>query len=129
MALAIADAYERFHSLTVDRDVLLAAGLLQDASKLIEMEPGDDGTAVKSEIGARYPHAFWGSHVALEHGLPHAVCAIILDHTPQSPRFPASLEGKILHYADQLDIIAVYKDRWDKKLYITMGGEARIGAC
>jgi hypothetical protein len=43
MALAIADALERFHGITLDRDMLVAAGLLQDVSKLVEMQPGPDG--------------------------------------------------------------------------------------
>jgi hypothetical protein len=59
------------------------------------------------------------AHVALKHGLPDAVCHIILSHTPQSAAFPASLEGKILYYADQLDVLAIYRDRWEKRLFIT----------
>jgi hypothetical protein len=66
-----------------------------------------------------YPHAFWGAHLALKHGLSDAVCHIVLSHTSQSPRFPMSLEGKILYYVDQIDILAIYKDRWRKELFIT----------
>jgi hypothetical protein len=40
MALAMADALERFHGIKLDRDMLVAAGLLQDVSKLVEMQPG-----------------------------------------------------------------------------------------
>jgi hypothetical protein len=117
MALAIADAFERFHGVLVDRDLLIAAGLLQDVSKLVEMKPGDEGEALNTEIGSLFPHAFWGSHVAIQHGLPLSICEIILDHTPQAARFPRTLEGKILYYADQLDILAVFGDRWRKELF------------
>lgn len=97
MALAVADAFEQFHGVTVDRGVLIAAGLLQDASKLVEYRRAADGAVTYTELGATYPHGFWAAHVALQHGVPDAICNIILDHTPQSARFPASLEGKILY--------------------------------
>jgi len=118
MALAVADAFERFHGVQVDRDVLLAAGILQDASKLVEYELRD-GEVVLTQLGRTYPHAFCAAHVALRHRLPDAVCHIILAHTPQAASFPASIEGKILYYVDQLDVIAIYKDRWRKELWIT----------
>ena len=119
MALAVADAYERFHNVRVDRDVLIAAGLLQDASKLVEMRPAPDGKAAWSEMGRRYPHGFWAAHIALRHGVPDAIGHIILTHTPLAPRFPESLEGKILYYVDQLDVLAFHRDRWRKDLYVT----------
>jgi hypothetical protein len=40
-------------------------------------------------------------------------------HTPQAPKFPDTLEGKILYYLDHLDVIAIFKDRWRKELFIT----------
>jgi hypothetical protein len=118
MALAVAAAFEKYHGVTVDRDVLLAAGLLQDASKLVEYELVE-GRVTLSELGRTYPHAFWAAQAALRHGLPDSVCHIILSHTPQAAQFPTSLEGKILYYVDQLDVIAIYKDRWRKELWIT----------
>jgi hypothetical protein len=119
MALAIADAFERFHGVKTNRDVLVAAALLQDASKLVEMNAKTDGSTEASKKGKAYPHAFYGAHVALKHGVPDEICHIILTHSPQAPKFPVSLEGKILYYADQLDVIAIYKDRWIKDLFIT----------
>jgi hypothetical protein len=92
--------------------------LLQDASKLVEYGMRD-GRVVLTEIGQTYPHSFWAAHVALKHGLPDAVCHIVLTHTPQAAQFPASLESKILYYVDQLDVIAIYRDRWSKELWIT----------
>ncbi|GAC1653094.1 MAG: hypothetical protein NVS9B1_01670 [Candidatus Dormibacteraceae bacterium] len=118
LALAAAEVFERFHGVRVDRDTLLAAALLQDASKLIETRPGADGSEL-TEVGRAYPHAFWAAHQALLEGLPEAVCRIVLTHTPYSSRFPDSLEGKILYYVDQLDVIAVHGDRWRKQLFIT----------
>ena len=118
MALAVADAFEKFHGVRVDRDVLLAAALLQDASKLIEYAPAGE-EVVYSKLGKQYPHAFWAAHVALQHGLPDSVCHIIIHHTPQAAKFPSSLEGKILYYVDQIDVLAIHGDRWRKDLVIT----------
>ncbi len=118
MALAVASAFERFHGVKVDRDVLVAAALLQDASKLVEYTL-IDGVVALSAIGREYPHAFYAAHTALKHGVPDAICHIILTHTPQAASFPTSLEGKILYYVDQLDVLAIHGDRWRKQLMIT----------
>src|ERR1700680_2940118 len=119
IALAVADVFERFHGARVDRDILIAAGLLQDVSKLVEYRPDGHGGAEFTELGENFPHSFWAAHVALKHGIPDSVVQIVLTHTPHSTTFPASLEGKILYYADQLDVIAIFRDRWRKELFIT----------
>ena len=118
LALAAADVFEKYHGVAVNRDVLIAAGLLQDVSKLVEYEPDGDSNGY-TEDGRRYPHGFLGAHAALARGLPAEVCEIILTHSPTASRFPASLEGKILYYADQLDVIAIFGDRWYKMLMVT----------
>jgi hypothetical protein len=118
LALSAAEVFERFHGVVVDRDVLVASALLQDVSKLVEYQPGPDGASLTT-LGKGYPHAFWAAHVALAHGVPDAVCQVILAHTPNSPKFPDSIEGKILYYVDQMDVIAIYGDRWRKELFIT----------
>ena len=51
--------------------------------------------------------------------MPNSVVHILLTHSPQAPKFPTSLEGKILYYVDQLDVLAIFKDRWRKELFIT----------
>jgi len=119
MALSVAEAFERHHGVKVDRDHLIAAAILQDASKVVEYQPDAEGKAELSRIGRNYPHAFWVGHLALRHGLPDELVHSLLTHSPQAPKFPNTLEGKILYYVDQLDVIAIYKDRWRKDLYIT----------
>src|SRR5690606_13348386 len=98
MALAVADAFERFHGVKVNRDHLIAAASLQDASKVVEYDAGPGDTAVFSELGRQYPHSFWAAHVALRKGIPDEVVHVLLTHSPQAPKFPATLEGKILYY-------------------------------
>ena len=119
MALAVAEAFETFHKVKVNRDYLIAEAALQDASKVVEFRPGENGEAVFTERGKAFPHAFWAAHLAANKGLPDEICHVLLTHTPQAPKFPDTLEGKILWYVDQLDVIAIFKDRWRKDLYIT----------
>jgi hypothetical protein len=121
LALGIADTFERFHRVAVDRDVLVAACLLQDASKLVEYRPRDGGGIEKTELGRALPHAFEAARLALEEGVPMAVVHIIATHSPQAPRFPESIEGKIVYYADQLDVIAIHGDHWRKEQVIRRG--------
>jgi len=118
MACAIADTYARFHGIRTDRDVLLAACLLQDASKLVEYRPKKGGGVEKTEIGKNYPHAFSAAQSALAHGVPMSVVHIILTHSPSAAKFPQSLEGKIIYYADQLDVIAIHGDDFVKEQVI-----------
>lgn len=120
LSLAIADIFKKHHGLEINRDYLIAAAVLQDASKLIEYAPGDEpGDVVRTDIGSWTPHAFWCAHLCALHDLPKQITNTILTHSPQAAQFPKTIEGKILYYADQLDVIAIYKDRWVKKLFIT----------
>jgi hypothetical protein len=119
MSLAMADALEKHHGIKVNRDYLIAAAVLQDASKVVEYAPGPDGKAVRTEIGKQYPHGFWCAHLAVEKGVPHEVGHVMLTHSSSAPKFPETLEGKILYFADQMDVIAIHGDRWKKHIFIS----------
>ena len=119
MALAVADAFAAYHRVTLDRDRLIVAAVLQDASKIVEFARDASGKVAPTERGRHFPHAFWAAHVALQHGIPDEIVNIILTHTPHSPKFPDSLEGKILYYVDQIDVLGIHGDRWRKDISIT----------
>jgi hypothetical protein len=119
MAMSVADLFERHHGIKVNRDYLIAAAVLQDASKVVEFAPDAEGKVVATDIGKQYPHAFWAAHLALRNGIPDEIVHVLLTHSPQAPKFPATLEGKILYYVDQIDVIGIHKDRWRKELFIT----------
>lgn len=121
LCLAIADIFETVHKVAVDRDVLIAAAILQDASKVVEYQPASGGGVEKTEIGKTYPHAYWAAMLATRHGVPPQVVHIILTHSPSHAKFPDSLEGKIIYYADQLDVIAIHRDGWKKESFIRRG--------
>jgi hypothetical protein len=56
--------------------------------------------------------------LAAQKGLPEAIGHILITHSPQASRFPQSLEGKIIYYVDQLDVIAIHGDHWVKESII-----------
>lgn len=119
ISLAMADAFATHHGLKVNRDHLIASAVLQDASKVVEYEPAPNGGGSKTAIGKNFPHAFWCAHLGVLHGLPAEVCDTILTHSPSAGRLPLSLEGKILFFADQIDVIAIHGDRWKKHLFLS----------
>lgn len=118
LCLAVADSFEHHHGVKVDRDVLIVAAILQDASKVVEYRPKPGGGVERTAVGRTYGHAFWVTMLAAQKGLPDAVSHILITHSPQAARFPQSLEGKIIYYVDQLDVIAIHGDHWVKESII-----------
>lgn len=118
MAVQVAETLKEFHKVEVDMDHLVAAALLQDASKLVEYEPDGNGGCVMSKRGKLFMHSFYGGHVALELGVPEEIVQTIVTHSPDSPVFPQTLICKILFYVDQTDMAAIGGDRW-KKMNVT----------
>ena len=114
MAIHVAETLKEFHHVDINMDHLIAAALLQDASKLVEYEPTEDGGCVMSELGKTFAHSFYAGHVALNHGIPYDVAQVILPHSPDSPVYPQTLICKILFYVDQTDMAAIGGDRWRK---------------
>lgn len=109
-ALATADIVQSLHGIVADRDVMLAAGLLHDVSKLVEYQPDGAGGARTSEFGKLIQHAAYGAHKAWEKGVPDEVVHIIISHTRNSNKPPRTLEGLIVHYVDYLDTDALLFD-------------------
>ncbi|MBX9595826.1 MAG: HD domain-containing protein [Roseomonas sp.] len=118
LALAIADVLARFHGTKIDRDVLIAACLLQDASKLVEYQPKPGGGVEKTAIGRAMPHAFEAARLAAQHGVPLPVLHIIATHSPSAAKLPETLEGRIVYLADEIDVTAIHGDQFVKEQII-----------
>jgi len=84
-----------------DRDLIVAAALLHDASKFQEYAKTDDGYD-KSELGYKIQHSLYAAHVALNVGLPLDVVHLIVSHTPMAFVKPKLPEGWILREVDGL---------------------------
>lgn len=122
-AMKLADVAE-FAGVPVDRDLLLAGALLQDADKLTLFHPESFEETV---IARSAQHTFYGAHVALEAGLPWEVVHLILSHSKNTNVRPRTTEAVLLHYADYVvcdirgrkegwdDLYAEIKPKWSRR--------------
>jgi len=99
VALFIASRLEKSMGIFVNRDLLIASVLLHDLGKAFEYRKEGDHF-VKSDIGKKFMHGFWGAYIALEESIPKDVVHLVFTHSHDSPLYPQFLEGIILHYAD-----------------------------
>lgn len=87
-------------ALPIDMDTVIAGAMLADVGKLLEYERGPDGSIRQSERGEALRHPFIGVALALESGVPDAVCHIIAAHAAEGDLVNRSTEAYIVHYAD-----------------------------
>lgn len=87
-------------ALPIDRDTVIAGAILADVGKLLEYELGPDGKSRQSERGEALRHPFTGVALALECGVPEAVCHIIAAHAAEGDLVKRSTEAFIVHHAD-----------------------------
>jgi putative nucleotidyltransferase with HDIG domain len=127
IALAIADGAKTSLNRSFDRDLLLAACLLHDASKPVETEPAtpdDRGASPRqvrlSKLGAHLQHGVYAAHKVLARKMPIELAHLIVTHTHASNNRGKSWEAAILFYADYAATDAVlstlhremYLERW-----------------
>lgn len=86
-------------SLDIDMDTVIAGAILADVGKLLEYEKGD-GEVRQSERGKALRHPFTGVALALECGVPDAVCHIIAAHAGEGDMVQRTTEAIIVHHAD-----------------------------
>jgi len=86
-------------SLTIDLDTVIAGAILADVGKLLEYEKVG-GKAVQSDRGKNLRHPFTGVALAMECGVPEAVCHIIAAHAGEGDLVQRSTEAIIVHHAD-----------------------------
>ena len=87
-------------ALLIDVDAVIAGAILADVGKLLEYELGPDGKSRQSERGESLRHPFTGVALALECGVPHAVCHIIAAHAAEGDLVKRTTEAFIVHHAD-----------------------------
>jgi len=86
--------------LPIDLDVVIAGAILADVGKLLEYEIGPDGKSRQSERGEALRHPFTGVALAMECGVPDAVCHVIAAHAAEGDLVQRTTEAFIVHHAD-----------------------------
>lgn len=126
VALQIAETARAMHGRSYDRDILIAACLLHDASKPLESQPdgeakhGDVVSGKTSELGRQLPHAVYATHMILQRKLPLALAHLVVTHTHSVNVRGNCWEAAVLFYADYADTDAgvsqagdtLYSQRW-----------------
>ena len=87
-------------ALPVDIDIVIAGAILADVGKLLEYEIGPDGQSRQSDRGEALRHPFTGVALAMQCGVPDAVCHIIAAHAAEGDLIKRSTEAFIVHHAD-----------------------------
>ena len=102
IARASAEAMQEFmgRALPINLDTVIAGAILADVGKLLEYELGPDGKSRQSERGEALRHPFTGVALALECGVPDAVCHIIAAHAAEGDLVKRTTEAYIVHHAD-----------------------------
>ena len=115
-AVALAPVWEEVHGVRFDHDVLVAAALLMDVSKLVEAKPKPGGGSEQTDLGRALPHAVYAAHLALQKGLPLSIVHVLTAHSPNGGKAPNTPEAHLLDWVDQADISAFGFDIWRRKV-------------
>jgi 23S rRNA maturation-related 3'-5' exoribonuclease YhaM len=92
------------NALPIDMDTVIAGSILIDVGKLLEYEKVD-GKAVQSARGKMLRHPFTGVAVAMECGVPDAVCHVIAAHAGEGDLVVRTTEAMIVHHADFMSFL------------------------
>lgn len=87
------------NALPIDHDTVIAGAILADVGKLLEYETVE-GKTRQSRRGEMLRHPFTGVALAMECGVPDAVCHIIAAHAAEGDLVKRSTEAIIVHHAD-----------------------------
>jgi putative nucleotidyltransferase with HDIG domain len=102
-AIALADAQAKAYAqmpYNVNRDRLIAGGLLHDVGKLLETEKDGQGGFRKSRKGMYARHPVSGAILAAKCGMPDDIVNTIACHAKEGEGAPKVLETVLIHQAD-----------------------------
>ncbi len=117
IARQAAEAMQQFMggALRIDLDTVIAGAILADVGKLLEYETGNGGQARQSERGEMLRHPFTGVALAMECGVPDAVCHVIAAHAAEGDLVKRTTEAYIVHHADFMAFLPFKNSRNLKK--------------
>ena len=91
-------------ALAIDMDTVVAGAILADVGKLLEYEKVD-GEVRQSDRGKALRHPFTGVALAMECGVPDAVCHVVAAHAGEGDMVKRSTEATIVHHADFMSFL------------------------
>lgn len=104
IALQVADEFmAKYPELEIDRDTVIAGGLVHDVGKAWEFDPVNRKRWKASQKQSGRPsirHPAYGAHICLTVGLPEEVAHIAMAHSGEGELLVRSLECMIVHQAD-----------------------------
>lgn len=108
MAIKAAEEWEVYgERFKLNKDYLIAGGILHDVGKLIEYEKDADGKTIKSYLGKNLRHPFSGCALAVKNGLPYEIAHIIANHAKEGDGTLRSPEAVIINRCDMLNFTAL----------------------
>lgn len=87
------------NALPINLDTVIAGAILADVGKLLEYEKVN-GETKQSKRGELLRHPFTGVALAMECGVPDAVCHIVASHAAEGDLVKRTTEAYIVHHAD-----------------------------
>lgn len=98
--------YERYEMLGIgdklNKDELIAGGLLHDVGKFIEYERDETGEIIQTKEGKYIRHPAMGLELVYEFDLPLIVRQAIIFHSKEGDKIPRLTEVEIIHRCDFL---------------------------
>ncbi len=122
-AVRAADVFAEVYGdrVPVDRDLLVAGGLLHDIGKLLEYENRADGATVQTHAGKLLRHPFTGMELAARCGLPVEVQHIIAAHAGEGDKVIRTTEATLVNHADFMSFHSIQRMGQDKNLAAKLG--------
>jgi putative nucleotidyltransferase with HDIG domain len=105
----------------VNRDLLVAGGLLHDIGKLVEYERRDDGMTVQTRSGKLLRHPFSGMELAARCGLPVEVQHIIAAHAEEGDKVNRTTEATLVNHADFMSFHSI------QRMLVKKDAAAKVG--
>lgn len=122
-ALRTAEVFEEIYGdrVPVNKDDLVAGGLLHDIGKLLEYEKRPDGTTVQTKSGKLLRHPFSGMEVAARYGLSIEIQHIIAAHAGEGDKVNRTTEATLINHADFASFHSIQRMLASKELAAKMG--------
>lgn len=105
IALALCDTIEKVYGSKVNRDLVVAGGILHDVFKSVTYVERDNGSYAMAPLAERLDHVTLGVAELIRRGFPLDLVHIVDSHMgwQHGPIGPRTIEALVVHLADMAD--------------------------